>query len=495
MSYTNYKQYDSRWGSKNYNGSSSMASAGCGPTSCATVLSGLNPKITPLDTMKYMQTHGDAKHDKFALYGQGTAWNGIPACLSYFGAKDAHEINVDTSMTEVWRLMKKGYVGVFLFRAGSRGGVTWTTQGHYVAVTGYKYENGKHYVYTRDSGSRDHTGWYAYETTMRGLVSKAWLCLLEEIDPVPKPKTKYGYTIAAPTLRRGSRGAEVKALQRFLNWYCNGKLSLDGDFGARTETFVKIFQKSEGLDYDGIYGNASYMAALSYTNQTVNGRALIANLKADTSLELMTSMVGQSLAIVNAKRRAVFYASRDGKSQKIKIYDDKDKTAEIADYSSLGHCNGAALKGSQFYVCSYNGNKNTKRITAIDASSLKRSRYFDLPVAVSGIAYDYKTSTLVGSKGTTVYIFDGQKVKRKFTLQFKDGTAQDIMAHDHYVYVCRSYVRGSISCIDKYDFYGKYVGSYTINAFELESCDIDENGYIHYVTWNKARLVKTTTRI
>ena len=52
-----------------------------------------------------------------------------------------------------------------------------------------------------------------------------------------------------------------------------------------------------------------------------------------------------------------------------------------------------------------------------------------------------------------------------------------------------------MSYIDKYQFDGQYVGSYTINANELESCDIDENGYIHYITWNKARLIKTKTKV
>lgn len=491
MSFTNYKQYDSRWGSKNYNGSSTMASAGCGATACAIIISGRNPKITPLDTMKYMQTNGDEKHAKFALYGQGTAWNGIPSCLRYYGCEDVQEVNVNTSMTKVWELMKKGYVGVFLFN-----GLPWTTQGHYVAVTDYKYEYGKHYVYTRDSGGRNRTGWYAYETTMKGVVFKVWLCLLEDIKTVPKPKDKFSGTIPEPTLKKGSKGTAVANLQKFLNWYCGSNLNLDGDFGARTETFLKIFQKSEGLSYDGIYGNASYTRALSYSNQTVNGRILIAELKPETSLEIMTSMVGQSLAIVNATRRAVFYATRDGSAQKVKLYDDKDKTSEIADFTSLGHCNGATLKGTQFYVCSYLGSKNTKKITVINANTLKRVKYFNLPVAVSGIAWDNKKSTLIGSKGKTVYIFDSNNnVKKKFTLRFADGTPQDIMAHNGYVYVCRSYVRGSVSCIDKYQFDGQYVGSYTINADELESCDIDESGYIHYITWNQARLIKTKTKV
>lgn len=491
MSFINYKQADSRWGSKNYNGSSSMAAAGCGPTSCAIIISGRNSKITPLDTMKFMQTHGDATHKKFAMYGQGTAWNGIPACLTYFGCEDAHEINVNSSMEKVWELMKKGYVGIFLFN-----GLPWTSAGHYVSVTDYKYENNKHYVYTRDPGGRNRTGWYAYETTMKGRVPKVWLCLLEDIKTVPKPQGKFSYTVPNPTLKKGSKGTAVVNLQRFLNWYCNSSLKTDGEFGSKTEKFLKIYQKSEGLSYDGIYGNASYTRALTYTNQTINGRTLIAELKTDTSLEIMTSFVGQSLAVVNSKRRAVFYSTRDGKAQKVKIYDDKDKTSEIGNFTSLGHCNGATLKGAQFYVCTYYGSKNTKRIGVINANTLKWVKSFNLPVAVSGIAWDIKTNTLIGSKSKTIYIFDSNnKVKKKFTIKFSDGTAQDIMAYNGFVYVCRSYVRGSFSCIDKYDYNGKYVGSYLINANELESCDIDENGYIHYITWNKARLVKTKQKV
>jgi len=316
-----------------------------------------------------------------------------------------------------------------------------------------------------------------------------------DIKPVEKPKDKYGYILPEPTLKRGNSGDRVRELQRFLNWYCNAKLIFDGKFGAKTEEKLKIFQMTEGLSADGIYGNNSYRKALAYTNQTVNGRTLIKELKAETSLELMTSMVGQSLAVVNASRRAVFYSTRDGKRQQGKYYTDRDKTAEIGNFTSLGHANGATIKGTQFYVCSYYGGKNTKKVTIID-DKLKRVGSFNLPVAVSGIAWDSKKGVLIGSKGKTIYIFNGnKKVKSKFTLKFADGTPQDIMAYGGYIYVCRSYVRGSISCIDVYDYSGTYTGSFTINANELESCDVDENGYIHFITWNKARLVKTGVRV
>lgn len=261
MGYITYKQADSRWGSRNYNGSSNMATAGCGPTACAMLAYAVDGKTTPIDTMKFMQSHG------YAIRNNGTAWNGIPACLAAFGLKDAHSVNVNSSMTEVWKYMAKGYCAVFLFRAGSKGGITWTTAGHYIAVTDYKVENGKHYLYTRDSGGRNHTGWYCYETQMRGLIPKVWVALVQggvTPQPTPTPTIKYSGTIPKPTIRKGSSGTKVKNLQKFLNWYGNYGLVVDGKFGSKTFGALASFQGKEGLVDDGIYGNKTYSKALLF---------------------------------------------------------------------------------------------------------------------------------------------------------------------------------------------------------------------------------------
>lgn len=262
MGYITYKQADSRWGNKNYNGSSTMAAAGCGPTSCAMLAYAVDGKTTPLQTMKFMQTHG------YAIRNNGTAWNGIPACLTYFGLKDAHAINVSSSMAEVWKYMSKGYCAVFLFSAGSRGGIRWTSGGHYVAVTDYKLQNGKHYLYTRDSGGRNHTGWYCYETQMKGLIPKVWVALVPggvtPPAPQPTPTRKYNGAIPQPTIRKNSSKTKVKQLQLFLNWYGNYNLVVDGIFGNKTKSALVDFQGKEGLVADGIYGNKSYNKALLF---------------------------------------------------------------------------------------------------------------------------------------------------------------------------------------------------------------------------------------
>jgi len=249
-----YRQYDSRWGKKNYNGSSSYSTAGCGPTSCANILYAINPTITPLTTGNWMKSKG------YAIRNNGTAWNGIPACLKAFGATNAHQVD---KMADVFDLCSKGYVGVFLFRKGTRGGVTWTTSGHYIAVTGYKHANGKHYFRTFDSGGRKHDGWYCYETQMKGLIPRIWLCKVVE-KKIPKPTGKYNGTIPSPTLKKGSKGTSVKQLQLFLNWYYPFKLVVDGDFGNATYNALASFQYAEGITADGIYGKNSYAKAKAY---------------------------------------------------------------------------------------------------------------------------------------------------------------------------------------------------------------------------------------
>ena len=78
---------------------------------------------------------------------------------------------------------------------------------------------------------------------------------------------KYNGTIPKPTLKKGSKGTSVKDLQRFLNWYLSGKLEVDGEFGRKTESALKNFQKRESLVKDGIYGEKSYAKAKSYKKQ------------------------------------------------------------------------------------------------------------------------------------------------------------------------------------------------------------------------------------
>lgn len=71
-------------------------------------------------------------------------------------------------------------------------------------------------------------------------------------------------TIELSKLRKGSRGDEVKSLQRLLigSGFGCGASGADGIFGGDTLTAVKAFQKSSGLEVDGIVGDATWTALL-----------------------------------------------------------------------------------------------------------------------------------------------------------------------------------------------------------------------------------------
>ncbi len=66
--------------------------------------------------------------------------------------------------------------------------------------------------------------------------------------------------VETAVLRQGSKGSEVKEVQRRLkNWgYYKG--NVDGIFGAGTKSAVIAFQKKNGLTADGVVGKATYKA-------------------------------------------------------------------------------------------------------------------------------------------------------------------------------------------------------------------------------------------
>lgn len=83
-----------------------------------------------------------------------------------------------------------------------------------------------------------------------------------------------GAKIAKPTVYQGAlslpakgyielkdTGIYVTRLQKFLNWYGNYGLAVDGIFGVKTDTAVRRFQKSVGIDVDGVFGKQSLKKA------------------------------------------------------------------------------------------------------------------------------------------------------------------------------------------------------------------------------------------
>lgn len=63
-------------------------------------------------------------------------------------------------------------------------------------------------------------------------------------------------------LKKGSKGEQVKTLQRLLNAMGYNCGSVDGSFGSATDSAVKKYQKAFGLGVDGCVGQATWNSLL-----------------------------------------------------------------------------------------------------------------------------------------------------------------------------------------------------------------------------------------
>lgn len=275
MNKTIFKQYDSRWGGKAYPSGSTVSGCGCGLLACVhmAIEQTKYKDYTPNSLREWMVNHG------FAVKGQGTTWNGITLTLKHLGYSPKW-ITESMPMTDAFKELDKGNrIGIILFYGGyserkkkwykTPDGTVWTGNGHYVMFSNYKVKGGKHYFYTKDSGARNHSGWYCYETSMKGCVGQLWIAervgeqvKTKEIKATDyRPSKPYGKMLPEKTLKMGSKGKHVKRLQRFLNWIVKAKLDVDGIFGEKTEYALMVYQKTYKLAVDGIFGSASLKKA------------------------------------------------------------------------------------------------------------------------------------------------------------------------------------------------------------------------------------------
>ena len=173
-----FSQLDPRWSKLPYPKKPyTIGTSGCGCCSVTHVIIEMTKykNYTPKNVQPYMK--------QFAIPGQGTRWAGITQALDHYGFKAINH----ATMADLFKTLekRKQRLGIILFRGGTKGGVTWTSAGHYVAFTDYKVKGSKHWFYMKDSGGRKHTGWYCYETTMAGLIPQVW----SAVEKPPKKTT------------------------------------------------------------------------------------------------------------------------------------------------------------------------------------------------------------------------------------------------------------------------------------------------------------------
>lgn len=79
---------------------------------------------------------------------------------------------------------------------------------------------------------------------------------------VPPPETSSGYKLGERNLQKGDTGEDVREMQEMLMklGFDLPRFGADGDFGSETESAVIAFQKTAGIDANGVFNQATYRA-------------------------------------------------------------------------------------------------------------------------------------------------------------------------------------------------------------------------------------------
>lgn len=223
MNKTKFLQTDSKWGGLGYPKKPwCIRNCGCGEVSIANCIIEMEKyaKYDPATIQPYCKQYA-------APNGDGTYWSGIPAMMKHYGMTEVKE---HATMNELWKELAKGdRVAIYLMgsRPGGSKGVHWTSSGHFICSVGYKYEDGLHKVYVKDSYSNSpfRNKWITYEGNMRYDVLKVWSGKISNEKPAktPKPST----TSTAKVTRY--KVIDVSVWQGYIDWK---KVKADGVTGA-----------------------------------------------------------------------------------------------------------------------------------------------------------------------------------------------------------------------------------------------------------------------
>ena len=203
----------------------------------------------------------DAYTNKFYTYDRGEnepmpySYGNTLTVGEFRGSSRANVLWTTVAAMEAWNLTRRRYgrgipVG-YAFKRIWEGGHGTTSQ-HYAGVAFDVGQGSGSAARKQIHATATATGAWGYVEPLS--MTPTWVHFDRRYGTPACPNTTAGY----PTIRRGSRSTYVLILQDALNalGYTTG--SLDGIFGARTETALKAAQRAFGLTADGICGCQSW---------------------------------------------------------------------------------------------------------------------------------------------------------------------------------------------------------------------------------------------
>lgn len=180
-------------------------------------------------------------------------------------------------------------------------------------------------------------------------------------------------TMTNSVLKKGMKGEEVKELQNglIIRGYNLGKA--DGDFGAKTETAVKAFQKDAGLTTDGIVGK---------NTRTALNKIKVLSVKADG-----TKAVSKNFKVKE-------FACKDGSDQL--VLDEEFVTSKLQKIRT--HFGVPITINSAYRNPTYN-----KKVGGASNSYHVKGRAFDIVVKGKTPAQVARYAKSIGIKGVIQY--------------------------------------------------------------------------------------------
>lgn len=260
-----YKQTDPRWGSNTYAAdgeTSTIKSAGCGPTALADVLAALvSPYIDPLTTTSWARQHG------YKVYKSGTSYGFFAPCAANYGVKvrrlNTSNVYGRTTVAVHAQALAELRNGNWIIACMGKG--NWTKSGHYVVA--YGFEDGM--VYINDPAStkaaRACNTWALFTSQVKyywvvevpeqikqsGIVKRGdyrhedfvrevQMCLRAGIDGKTGKQT-LSKTITVSRVKNSKHNV-VLPLQKLLRQCGYYAGELDKSAGPRFDTAVRVYQ-------------------------------------------------------------------------------------------------------------------------------------------------------------------------------------------------------------------------------------------------------------